>query len=1271
MKPAASRLLHALAIAVFATMVLLAPSTASAQEARGTISGKVRDASDAVMPGVSVRITDAARGTTVNATTNDAGLYQAPYLLPGTYQIVVEVNGFKKYVRGGIALRIGDNLDIPVQLEVGQTSETVTVTAETPTLDTTSGSMGQTVDSRRVAELPLVHGDPYTMIGLSPGVTFARDQRLDRPFEPTHIVGFTVAGTRANRSDLTIDGAPSTATANANEVIASYVPPTDIIQEFKVQTATYDAQFGNTEGGVTSISIKSGTNTLHGTGYFIGEPGSLAANDFFGNLRGQPRPSTHSNRPGATLTGPVYLPKLYNGRDKTFFTFGYEGIRDSRPRFDSTTPTVPTVAMRNGDFSAFLGLTNGQQYQIYNPYSRRIDTAPGRAGHFIQDPFKCDPAGNPIRPEANGTQIGGTACNKIPTQLINPVSNALLQFFPNPRPGGTAEFLNNNSDSTLAEKTFQYDNYTFRVDHALSDRHRLFARASLYRRDSFYNDYFHSIATGTSFQFISRQGVIDDVYTFNSTTVLNVRYGYNRFIRAQDMNPGGQGLDLTTLGLPASFNNAIDPSLRRFPRLDFPGGTYQGTGQTNEVRPIDTHSIAATLNKTLSSHSVKGGMEFRSYRENARFASNNQSGQFVFDNTYTRQKDDSTTTQVALSFASFLLGIPNSTSQVVRAADYAEQSTAWGFFVHDDWRFNSRLTLNLGLRYEVEGALTERYNRSVTGFDPLFAQPFQSTVQANYAKLNDAALKGDVPQVNVLGGLLFAGVNGQSRGLYQTPKKNFMPRLGLAFKLNDKTVIRGGYGIFFGFLGQRRGDVVQTGYSISTNFVPTTDGATITGTLSNPFPNGLLTPPGSSQGLQTNVGNAISFFNQRPLSPYNQRWELGVQRELPAGFVVEASYVGNRGTHIEITRDINAVPNRFLSTLPFLDTARRTYLTGQVDNPFFNISLPGGGTIPGVGSTAKIQRQNLLKPFPQFGTILTTNNDGYSWYHSAQLRIEKRFSKGYTVQASYTHSRFMQATEYLNQGDPLPTEVVSDADYPNRFAMSAIYELPFGKGRQFLSGSNGVVSRIVGGWQVQGVYTYQSGAPLAFNVVTNNTATPGYIYNGNFKDLVIPSDQQSLNQWFNNAGFVALRTSTGTVVTNNGQTVWVAFNDPCKNSFNATSCPGTPLANPSGFNRDSAFQLANNVRTFPLRFSFLRVQSNNNVDFSILKNTQIKERFNMQFRAEFTNFFNHPWLSAQGGGSGTGGVITVPANADFGRIANISNQANYARRVQLGLKLVF
>src|SRR5262249_52014351 len=563
------------------------------------------------------------------------------------------------------------------------------------------------------------------------------------------------------------------------------------------------------------------------------------------------------------------------------------------------------------------------------------------------------------------------------------------------------------------------------------------------------------------------------------------------------------------------------------------------------------------------------------------------------------------------------------------------------------------------------------YNKSVSGFDFGYVQPIEPAVRARYAAINDPLLKAARPDIFVRGGLLFPGVGTDGDGLYETPKHNFMPRIGFAFQINSKTVLRGGYGIFYGFLGERRGDVIQTGFSQVTNFVPTTNNINFN-TWSNPFPNGILSPVGSSKGPQTNLGNPIAFFNQHPQTPYNQRWELGVQRELPGGFVIEASYVGNRGTHIELTQDLNAVPNRFLSKLPTQDTVTRSFLTGSVPNPFAGLGIPG------VGANSTIQRQNLLKPFPQFGNVITTNNDGYSWYHAGQLRIEKRFSRGYTIQAAYTHSKFMQATEYLNPGDPLPTRTISDQDYPNRFSVSSIVELPFGKGHRFLSNSNGVVSRLAGGWQVQGVYAYQTGAPLTFNNNTSNspffntpTATAGYIYFGDLKNLKIPSDQQSLARWFNTLGFVALRTATGTVVTQNGQTVWVDFNDPCKNAYNATTCPGSPLTTLAGFNRDTAFQLANNVRTFPLRFSFLRVQPTNNVDFSIIKNTRINERMSVQFRGEMTNAFNHPWLSAASGASGSSGVITVPTNADFGKIANISNQGNYARRVQLGIKLIF
>ena len=309
---------------IVAGLVLLAStsllsSSLHAQELRGKITGRVMDPNGAAVAGATVKVTDVARSTTTTFTTNADGLFDALYLLPGTYQVVVEASGFKKSLQDKVQVEINQTRHLDISLDVGTPQETVTITAEAAQLNVSDANLGQTIDRKRVDELPSIHGDPYTLMGLSPGVTYTGSSRLDRPFEPTHIAGFAMNGVRGIRSDLLIDGAPSTATANANEVIASYVPPTDITQEFKVQTTTYDAQFGNTEGGVTSIAIKSGTNQLHGTAYYWIEPGGWAANDFFGNSRGQARPFTFSNRPGVSVSGPVIIPKLYNGKNKTFF----------------------------------------------------------------------------------------------------------------------------------------------------------------------------------------------------------------------------------------------------------------------------------------------------------------------------------------------------------------------------------------------------------------------------------------------------------------------------------------------------------------------------------------------------------------------------------------------------------------------------------------------------------------------------------------------------------------------------------------------------------------------------------------------------------------------------------------------------------------------------------------------------------------------------------------------------------------------------------------
>src|SRR5256714_3707182 len=634
-----------------------------AQELRGKITGRVVDPNGAAVPGANVKVTDVARNKTTDLTTNSEGLFQAPYLLPGTYQVLVEMTGFKKSLQQTVQVAINETRNLEIKLDIGTPSETVTVTAEPAQLNAADANLGLTIDRKRVDELPSIHGDPYTLMGLAPGVTYTGSSRLDRPFEPTHIAGFAMNGVRGIRSDLLIDGAPSTATANANEVIASYVPPTDITQEFKVQTTTYDAQFGNTEGGVTSIAIKSGTNQLHGTAYYWIEPGGWAANDFFGNSRGQGRPFTYSNRPGFSIGGPVWVPKVYNGKDKTFFFFSFEQIEDSRPRFDANNIWSPTDALKNGDFSAYASAV-----KIYDPLT----------GTF---------SGGTV---TNRTQFSG---NIIPAARINPVAKAVLAFMGSPKHGpqcaaGTAVCLLNNNitDSTLAEKLNPpYRNYTLRFDQNVGQSDKVFGRYSWYNRKSTYNNYTGGIFVGDRFLFISKQGMVDGVHTFNASTILNLRYGFNRFVRGSDAPEGQYGLDLTTLGFPASYNNAIGEGIRRFPRFDFTStggrGTPLSNAHTNEFRPHSSHFVTAVLNRAQGIHSLKFGGEMRIYREDDSFKSNQQSGQFVFDNQFTRPSfaTSSNDKEGLQAFAAFLLGYP-STMTIVRASDYSEYSKTFGFF---------------------------------------------------------------------------------------------------------------------------------------------------------------------------------------------------------------------------------------------------------------------------------------------------------------------------------------------------------------------------------------------------------------------------------------------------------------------------------------------------------------------------------------------------------------------------------------------------------------
>lgn len=1133
------------------------------QEVRGTLAGRILDSSGAPIPQAKVKVLNQETGLETSVVSNDSGLYVAPYLIPGRYTVRVEQPGFKKLERKNLEVRINDRLEVDLALSVGDVAETISVTAETPLLETSSASLGQVIDSRRVAELPIAHGNPFALIGTSGGAGFARSATLDRPFEPTHIVGYSMDGARANRSDVQIDGVSAAATAGNNEVTASYVPPADTVSEMKIQTAPFDATVGQTEGGVVNVSMKSGTNAFHGTGYYFAMNPALNANLFFANRQGQKIADFDYHRFGGTFSGPVVLPKVYNGKNKTFFMIGGESILETRPR--GSILTVPDAAQRRGDFSGLLRL--GAGYQIYDPATR----TPAPGGLFQSQPLPG---------------------NIVPASRINATARQLLNFYALPNDPGTADGRNNLQLPNLPEPITYYT-LTGRMDHNFTERTRVYVRGSGYLRDSNYDDFFNSIATGQYFQFDSKSGAVDGVHTFSPTLVLNVRAGYNRYIRITDADPGSRGLDLTTLGFPASYNNLVDPSVRRFPVINIGGytSTYNGT----LYRPTDTAMALASIDKLAGKHTIKFGMEYRAYIENQYADDNVSTGSFTFDSSWTRGPlNTAAGAPVGQSMASFLLGLPAS-GFIDRRASYAQKSSVWAPYFQDEWRIHSNLTLTLGLRYEVEGPLTERFDRTVRGYNLTAPLPIADQIRTAYAR--NPIPERPAAQFPVSGGLTFANTGGLPRTLWNTDRNNFMPRVGAAWKLGANTVIRGGYGIFYGFLGARRGDVIQTGFTQTTPMNPSLDGGlTFRATLSNPFPDGVIEPLGAAPGLMSNVGNAVTAFNQNPLAPMMQRWQVGIQRTLPGRWVAEATYVGNRGSDIELSRNLNAIPNEFLSTSPFRDQTRINFLSQNFPNPYQAL-LPGTGR-----AGALISRATLLTAYPHFTSINLAENTGSSSYHSAQFRLERRFSSGWTFQGAYTFSKFIESIGLLNGADVVPHRAISDQDFPHRFVATGIWELPFGKGRRF--GSRGPGAELWSGWQVQGVYTFQSGQALGWGNV---------LFIGDIKN--IPVENRTVDRWFN----------TG-----------------------------------AGFERTPALQLASNLRTFPQRLSGVRGDGVNGWDLSAIKNTKLfGERVNAQLRGEFLNAFNTPNFS---------NPIVDPTNTAFGQV---TSQKNYARRVQLAIRVVF
>src|SRR5262245_28984463 len=1113
------------ATALLSLMTLAASS--AGQENRATIVGTVTDPQGNVLPHATIKASNLETNAATTTASNEAGLYTLPFLPVGKYRISVTANGLKTALRDGVELRVGDRIQLDFSMEVGAVTETVNVTSQAPLLETATASRGQVIDQEKVRDLPLLELNPF-LFAVLPSCGHIQPTQCSISFLSFDNVGMdaiSINGGRQFSNEFLIDGAPNTATERNTIGSLSFVPSPDAVQEFRVQSNTYDAQFGRTGGGTINVSLKGGTNKLHGSLYHYFRNDVLNANSFQNNAARVGRAAFRWNQPGLVIDGPVWIPKLYNGRDKTFFMFSWEKIVSSIPA--PVTQTQPTAEQRIGDFSKTLQ-ADGKPITIYDPL-----TTVCAGSNCTRTPF---------------------ANNIIPANRIDPVAKKILEFIPLPNQPGNAQGFFNHFISPNA-RTDEYDQFATRLDHNLSDRHKLSGRWLRNNRHEARGLAGYQEAASPFFLHYRKNygGGVDLTSSLSPTLVSNFKINFIRHEFA--IQQYGDGFDFTQLGFPAALAGQVPQKF--FPRLSFTD--YSNIGNTgSQFTFSDASSFSETLNKTVGSHSLKFGGEVRFLRDN--YANPTSSfGSFTFNRAFTQRNPLTPDAASGNAMASFLLGYPASGNVPINPS-FAYQHLYYGAYLQDDWRVSRKLTLNLGLRWDYESPTSERFNQLNAGFDQTAQSPFQA------------------PGLQLKVGLLF--ISEHDRLPYKRDLNNFGPRVGMAYQLSEKTVLRGGYGLSY---LPAFDPGTSVGYNVITTFVASTDGnLKPANVLSNPYPDGLVRPAGSALGLQTQLGQPYTFYNTNVQIPKNHQFSFGVQREIPWGMVVDVSYIGSRTRNLSVSKGINEVSAA--------DLARgAAYLLESVPNPF-------AGRLPGTtinGATAP--RSQLLRPFPQFlGLTEDRRTIGRAWYNSLQVRVEKRLSQGFHYLMSYTFSKNMEAVGYLNAQDPDDrlAPVVTGDYAPHRLMISGGYDLPLFKN------SSAWLRNIAGGWKLNGIAALQSGVPIG---------TPDNVFL--IGDPRLPEGKQSLTRWFN--------TCTLTVT---------GARQSCADASE------TPV-----FQVQPAFTL----RTRSARFSNLRTSRPPQIDLSLFKTFTLKEGLALQFRAEAFNFANTPWFGGPNTTAGSPGFGVV------------------------------
>ncbi len=1027
-----------------AALLSFAALPAIAQTFEAQITGVIKDPSGAVVPNAQLTATNVATGVVYTATSNESGIYRFPTLPPAQYRVSCAVPGFKRFEQGPVTLQVTQVLELNVTLQPGAASEEITVSAAPPPLETQTASLGTVVTTRSIQNLPLNIRDPIALIALTPGVVLGPNfgngggNDVGRNFFKSD---FNVGGGRSGSQEILMDGAPDT-TPDINRGIID--PPVDSVQEFKVQAQTYDAQFGRTSGAVLNVVTKSGTNDLHGVAYDFERHSVLDANTFFNNRSGLNKPSFQRHQFGADAGLPLVKNK--------WFVFGdYEGLRQGYPL--STITTVPTPLQRQGNFSQTFA-SNGSLIQIYDP-STLVTLSDGTRQ---RSPFPG---------------------NVIPQSELNPTAVAALNFIPLPNLPGNA-ITGQNNYIYSSNSTTNSNKWDVRTDLDPDEKTRMFFRFSR-QQDvrSVPGVYPLPAGGGRNTTDTYSQAVLDATRIFSPTVVGDLQFSFSRALAAQF--GASQGFNLSQLNFAPSFTSVVAPQFPVF-NLSDTVGTGNASDSFTQYQPRNVFATLGSLSWQRGRHSLKFGADWRVLDFNE--GQNSQaSGTFNFNRMFTQGPNPVVASATAgYGVASFLLGDASSGS-VMAINPISTQGLYYALFVQDDWKVTDKLTLNLGLRWDVNIGDREKYNR-IAYFNP--------TAPSSLAQA------AGLP--NLTGDLTWIG-KGNPSDQTATDWKDLGPRFGLAYSITPKTVLRGGYGIFYiPKIIQANGDGAVEAVR-TTPMVATIDNLTPATSISNPFPQGIL-PPLNDRDPNANVGASIGAPTHAFRNGYMQSWSFGVQRELPWGLVLDAHYWGMKGTRLLETWNIDQLPDQYLSL--------GSHLNDLVPNPFYGVISAGALSGP------TISRQQSLLPFPQYTAVQQVYVPaGNSTYEAGTFQVEKRLSATLTFLAAYTRSKAIDDIRTpLDIYNRRLEKGLSTFDVPNQFRLSGVYSIPFGRDRAFGKSLNKVVNAMFADWDLNGILTLQSGLPVAIGRPSVNNGQSAHL------------DNPSIYQWFNTSVFTVAQPFT-------------------------------------------------------------------------------------------------------------------------------------------------